>query len=142
VAGYPEKHFEAPNLKTDIKFLKQKVEAGAEYIVTQLFYDNEKFKEFVKICRDNDIKVPIIPGLKPISTKKQILSLPKFFHVDLPSDLVDAIEKCKTDNDVKQVGVAWTIQQSKDLLAFGAPCIHYYTMGKSIAVKQVLKEVY
>ncbi len=142
VAGYPEKHFEAPNLKTDIKFLKQKVEAGAEYIVTQLFYDNEKFKEFVTICRENGITVPIIPGLKPISSKKQILSLPKFFHVDLPNDLVDEIEKCKSDDEVKKVGIAWTIQQSKELLLFGAPCIHYYTMGKSIAVKQVLKEVY
>ncbi len=142
VAGYPEKHFEAPNMKNDLKFLKQKVEAGADYIVTQLFYDNQKFKDFVALCRENGINVPIIPGIKPISTKKQILSLPKFFHIDLPDELVDAIENAKDAGAVKQVGIDWAIQQSKDLIEFGVPCIHYYTMGKSIAVREVVKAVF
>ena len=142
VAGYPEKHFEAPNLKTDLKYLKQKIASGADYIVTQLFYDTEKFKDFVNLCRSEGITVPIIPGLKPLSNKKQLLSLPKFFHIDMPDDLVDAIEKCKTDEEVKQVGIEWTIQQSKDLIEFGVPCIHYYTMGKSIATREVVKAVF
>lgn len=141
-AGYPEKHFEAPNMKNDIKFLKNKIDAGADYIVTQLFYDNQKFKDFVALCRANDIHVPIIPGLKPISNKRQLLSLPKFFHIDLPDDLVDAVEKCKTDEAVKQVGIEWAVAQSKDLIDFGAPCLHYYTMGKSVAVKEIVKAVF
>jgi len=139
VAGYPEKHFEAPNMKNDLKFLKQKVEAGADYIVTQLFYDNQKFKNFVALCRENGITVPIIPGIKPISNKKQILSLPKFFHIDLPDELVDAIENAPDADAVKQVGIDWAIKQSKDLIASGVPCIHYYTMGKSLAVREVVK---
>jgi len=142
VAGYPEKHFESPNLKSDLKHLKEKVDAGADYIVTQLFYDNQKFKDFVITCRDAGITVPIIPGIKPISNKKQILSLPKFFHIDLPDDLVDAVEKCKSDDAVKQVGIEWAIEQSKDLIEFGAPCLHYYTMGKSIAVKEIAKAIF
>lgn len=142
VAGYPEKHFEAPNLKNDLKYLKQKIEAGADYIVTQLFYDNEKYKAFVEICRNEGITVPIIPGIKPISSKNQLHTLPKFFHIDLPNKLVDAIENCKDDKEVKQVGIDWAIQQSKDLIAFGVPCIHYYTMGKSIAVREVVKAVF
>lgn len=142
VAGYPEKHFESPNFKTDLKHLKAKVDAGAEYITTQLFYDTEKFKSFVNACRKAGIEVPIIPGLKPISNKSQLVSLSKFFHIDLPDDLVDAIEKCKTDDAVKQVGIEWAIQQSKDLLAFGSPCIHYYTMGKSVATREIMKQVF
>lgn len=142
VAGYPEKHFEAPNLKNDLKFLKQKIDAGADYVVTQLFYDNQKFKDFVNECRKEGITVPIIPGIKPISNKAQVLSLPKFFHIDLPDELVDAIEKCKNDDEVKQVGIDWTIQQSKDLIEFGVPCIHYYTMGKSLSVREVVKAVF
>lgn len=142
VAGYPEKHFEAPNLKTDLKYLKQKIASGADYIVTQLFYDTEKFKAFVNLCRSEGITVPIIPGLKPLSNKKQLLSLPKFFHIDMPDDLVDAVEKCKTDEEVKQVGIEWTIQQSKDLIEFGVPCLHYYTMGKSIATREVVKAIF
>jgi len=142
VAGYPEKHFEAPNMKNDLKFLKQKVEAGADYIVTQLFYENQKFIDFVALCRENDINVPILPGIKPISTKKQILSLPKFFHIDLPDELVDAIESAKDAEAVKQVGIDWAIKQSKELIEFGVPCIHYYTMGKSIAVREVVKAVF
>jgi methylenetetrahydrofolate reductase (NADPH) len=142
VAGYPEKHFEAPNMKNDLKFLKQKVEAGADYIVTQLFYDNQQFKNFVDRCREEGITVPIIPGIKPISTKKQILALPKFFHIDLPDELVDAIEAAPDAAAVKQVGIGWAIKQSKDLLEYGVPCIHYYTMGKSLAVREVVKEVF
>lgn len=142
VAGYPEKHFESPNQKTDLKHLKAKVDAGAEYITTQLFYDTEKFKRFVNACRKAGIDVPIIPGLKPISNKSQLVSLSKFFHIDLPDDLVDAIEKCKNDDAVKQVGIEWAVQQSKDLLAFGAPCIHYYTMGKSVATREIIKQVF
>lgn len=142
VAGYPEKHFEAPSYKSDLKYLKQKVDAGAEYVVTQLFFDNEKFKKFVTDCREMGINVPIIPGLKPISNKKQLLSLPKFFHIDLPDDLVDAIESCKNDDAVRQVGIEWSIQQSKDLIDFGVPCIHYYTMGKSISTREIVKAAY
>lgn len=141
VAGYPEKHFESPNHKSDLKYLKQKVEAGAEYIVTQLFYDNEKYKQFVTDSKEAGINIPIIPGLKPITNKKQLISLPKFFHIDLPDDLVDAIEKCKTDEAVRQVGIEWAIQQSKELIEFGAPCLHYYTMGKSVATKKIMQSI-
>lgn len=142
VAGYPEKHFEAPNMKMDLKYLKQKINSGADYIVTQLFYDNDKYKEFVTLCREEGITVPIIPGLKPITNKKQVLTLPKFFHIDLPDDLVDAIEQCKDNDAVRQVGIEWAIQQSKDLIDFGAPCLHYYTMGKSLATRDIVKAVF
>ena len=142
VAGYPEKHFEAPNMKNDLKFLKQKIDAGADYIVTQLFYDNQKFKDFVALCRNEGITVPIIPGIKPISTKKQLLTLPKFFHIDLPDELVDAIEAAPDAAAVKQVGIDWAIKQSEDLIAYRVPCIHYYTMGKSLAVREVVKAVF
>jgi methylenetetrahydrofolate reductase (NADPH) len=129
-------------MKNDLKFLKQKVDAGADYIVTQLFYDNQQFKNFVVRCREEGITVPILPGIKPLSNKKQLLSLPKFFHIDLPDELVDAIENAPDAEAVKQVGIDWAIQQSKDLLAFGVPCIHYYTMGKSLAVRDVIKAVF
>lgn len=142
VAGYPEKHFESPNQKTDLKHLKAKVDAGAEYITTQLFYDTEKFKNFVNACRKAGIDVPIIPGLKPISNKSQLVLLSKFFHIDLPDDLVDAVEKCKTDDAVKQVGIEWAVKQSKDLLDFGSPCIHYYTLGKSVSTREIIKQVF
>ena len=142
VAGYPEKHFEAPNLKTDLKNLKAKVDAGAEYIVTQLFYDNRKFFEFVKHCREMGINVPIIPGLKPITTKKQTQVLPKFFKIDIPEELDEEFDKCKTDDDVKNVGIEWCINQSKELIKQGAPCLHFYTMGKSEAVKKVAKAIF
>tara|TARA_R110001592_G_scaffold155956_1_gene386077 strand:+ start:13428 stop:14381 length:954 start_codon:yes stop_codon:yes gene_type:complete len=142
VAGYPEKHFESPSFKNDLKHLKQKVDAGAEYITTQLFYDNTKFKNFVISCREAGINVPIIPGLKPISNKKQLLSLSKFFHIDIPDDLVEAVESCKNDDAVRQVGIEWAIQQSKELIEFGVPCIHYYTMGKSVSTREIVKAVY
>ena len=141
VAGYPEKHFEAPNLETDIMFLKAKVEAGAEYITTQMFFDNEKYFDFVKACRDHGIDVPIIPGLKPITNKKQLSMLPKVFHVDLPTDLSGAIMKCKNDEEVEKVGTEWLIQQSKDLKKAGVPVLHYYTLGKPKVIWKVMKEI-
>jgi methylenetetrahydrofolate reductase (NADPH) len=141
VAGYPEKHFEAPNLETDIMFLKAKVEAGAEYVTTQMFFDNHKYFEFVKACRDNGIDVPIIPGLKPITNKKQLSMLPKVFHVDLPTDLSNAIMKCRNDEEVEKVGTEWLIQQSKDLKKAGVPVLHYYTLGKPKVIWNVVKEL-
>jgi methylenetetrahydrofolate reductase (NADPH) len=141
-AGYPEKHFESPNLETDMTYLKAKVEAGAEYIMTQMFFNNQKFFEFEKVCRDNGINVPIIPGLKPITNKKQLNVLPKLFHVDIPNDLSNAIMKCKTDEEVERVGTEWLIQQSKELKAFGVPVLHYYTLGKPKVIQNVVKEVF
>ena len=141
VAGYPEKHFEAPNLEIDLKKLKQKVEAGAHYIMTQMFFDNQKFFDFVKACRDMGINVPIIPGLKPITSKKQLTILPRIFHVDIPTDLSEAILACKTDADCEQVGAEWLIQQSKELKKFGVPVLHYYTLGKPKVIWNVVKEL-
>ena len=138
VAGYPEKHFEAPNMLSDIHFLKKKVEAGAEYIVTQMFFDNQQYFDFVNLCRENEITIPIIPGLKPMSTQKQLTLLPQRFHLNMPNPLVDEVLKCKTNEQVRQVGVEWAIQQTKELIEFGAPCIHFYTMGKSDNVQQIV----
>ena len=138
VAGYPEKHFEAANMESDIHFLKKKVEAGAEYIVTQMFFDNQKYFDFVKLCRENDIDVPIIPGLKPISTEKQLTLLPHRFNLNLPNELVDEVLKCKSNEEVRQVGVEWAIQQTKELIDFGVPCVHFYTMGKSDNVQKIV----
>ena len=139
VAGYPEKHFEAPNLEIDLLKLKQKVDAGAEYIMTQMFFDNQKFFDFVKACRDMGITVPIIPGLKPLTNKKQLSVLPRIFHVDIPTDLSNAIMKCKTDQECEQAGAEWLIQQSKELKAFGVPVLHYYTLGKPKVIWNVVK---
>ena len=141
VAGYPEKHFEAPNLEIDLQRLKEKVDAGGSYIMTQMFFDNQKFFEFVKACRDMGIDVPIIPGLKPITTKKQLSILPRIFHVDIPTDLSNSIMRCKTDADVEQVGTEWLTQQSKELKAFGVPVLHYYTLGKPKVIFNVVKEL-
>jgi methylenetetrahydrofolate reductase (NADPH) len=141
VAGYPEKHFEAPNLETDILFLKAKVEAGAQYITTQMFFDNKKYFDFVKSCRDHGIQVPIIPGLKPITNKKQLSMLPKVFHVDLPPDLSNEIMKCKTDEEVEQVGTDWLIVQSRELKKAGVPVLHYYTLGKQKVIWNTVKEI-
>jgi methylenetetrahydrofolate reductase (NADPH) len=138
VAGYPEKHFEAANMRSDIHFLKKKVEAGADYIVTQMFFDNQKYYDFVKLCRENDINIPIIPGLKPMSTEKQLTLLPHRFHLNVPNELVDEVLKCKSNEDVRQVGVEWAINQTKELIEFGAPCIHFYTMGKSDNVQEIV----
>lgn len=142
IAGYPEKHFEAPNMISDLKYLKAKVEAGAEYIVTQMFFDNKKYFDFVDLCRKNDINVPIIPGLKIFSSKKQITSLPKIFHIDIPQPFYEALEKCKDDKQIKQAGIDWCIEQSKELIKANVPCLHFYTMGMSEATKQVAKAVF
>lgn len=139
VAGYPEKHFEAPNMRSDIHFLKKKVEAGADYIVTQMFFDNQQYFDFVNLCRENDITIPIIPGIKPMSTKKQLTLLPQRFHLNVPNPLVDQVLKCKTNEAVRQVGVEWAIQQTKELIEFGAPCIHFYSMGKSDNVQKIVR---
>jgi methylenetetrahydrofolate reductase (NADPH) len=142
VAGYPEKHFEAPNLNSDLKYLKAKVEAGADYIVTQMFFDNAKFFEFVDKCRAAGIMVPIIPGLKPIATKTHLSVLPSMFHIDIPEALEKEIAKCKNNQDVKQIGVEWAIQQSKELKAAKVPCIHYYTMSRSENTVAIAREVF
>ncbi|MEO8403626.1 MAG: methylenetetrahydrofolate reductase [Chitinophagaceae bacterium] len=141
VAGYPEKHFEAPNMPTDLRYLKAKVDGGADYIVTQMFFDNEKYYSFVKACRDFGINVPIIPGLKPIYSKKQLNMLPKTFHIDLPTDLSNEILKCKTDEDVETVGAEWLLHQSKDLKLNGVPVLHYYTLGRPLVVANVVKQL-
>lgn len=142
VAGYPEKHFESPNLDSDIHFLKKKIEAGAQYIVTQMFYDNQKYFDFVKRCRAEGIKVPIIPGLKPVTTKDQLLTIPKTFNVDIPAGLVKEMLKCETNAEVRELGVEWAIQQSKELKEFGVPALHFYTMGKSDNVQKIAKAVF
>lgn len=142
VAGYPEKHMEAPSLLTDLKRLKQKVDAGADYVVTQMFFDNSKYFEFVKAAKDFGIHVPIIPGIKPIAVKKHLQLLPQVFKIDVPQDLVDAVEDCKDNKAVRQVGVDWAIQQSKELKAAGVPVLHYYSMGKSDNIKAIAKELF
>ncbi len=141
VAGYPEKHFEAPNLDADMKYLKDKVDGGASYIMTQMFFDNQKFFDFVKACRDMGITVPIIPGLKAMTSKKQLSILPRIFHVDIPKDLSDEIMRCKTDEEVEKVGIEWLVQQSKELKQFGVPVLHYYTLGKAKTIYDVVKEL-
>jgi len=141
VAGYPEKHFEAPNMHSDIQYLKAKVDAGAEYVVTQMFFDNQKYFNFVQACREAGIEVPIIPGLKPISTKKQLNVIPRTFHADIPEDLSNEIMKCKTDEEVEVVGTEWMLQQSRELKAAGVPVLHYYTLGKPNIVCNVVKQL-
>jgi methylenetetrahydrofolate reductase (NADPH) len=141
-AGYPEKHFEAMNMTTDLTYLKAKVDAGAEYIVTQMFFDNQKYFDFVKACREIGIDVPIIPGLKPIKTMDHITFLPKFFKVDYPEALSKELLKCRDSKEVQHIGIEWGIQQSKELKAAGVPCIHYYTMSNSSMVRAIAKEVF
>jgi methylenetetrahydrofolate reductase (NADPH) len=141
VAGYPEKHFEAPNMESDLRYLKAKIDAGADYIVTQMFFDNAKYYAFVKACRDIGITVPIIPGIKPIYSKKQLTVLPKTFHIDLPTDLSNEILKCKTDEEVEKVGTEWLLNQSKDLKKNGVPVLHYYTLGKPHMVANVVRQL-
>jgi methylenetetrahydrofolate reductase (NADPH) len=141
VAGYPEKHFEAPNLQADLKYLKAKVDAGAEYVTTQMFFDNKKYFAFVKACKDAGINVPIIPGLKPITTKKQLTILPRTFYVDIPTELSNEILKCKTDADVEIVGTEWLLMQSKELKKFGVPVLHYYTLGKPHVIVNTVKQI-
>jgi methylenetetrahydrofolate reductase (NADH) len=141
VAGYPEKHFEAPNMETDLRYLKLKVEAGADYITTQMFFDNQKYFEFVKKCRDMGITVPIIPGIKPITSIKQLSVLPRTFHVDIPTEFSNEILKCKTDAEVEIVGTEWLLNQSRELKKAGVPVLHYYTLGKPHVIANVVKEL-
>nr|WP_314498218.1 methylenetetrahydrofolate reductase [NAD(P)H] [uncultured Chryseobacterium sp.] len=142
VAGYPEKHMEAPSMNYDLKWLKQKVDAGADYIVTQMFFDNKKFIEFVTKAREMGITVPIIPGIKPIATKKHLKLLPQVFNIDLPEDLINAVENAKNNEAVKQIGVEWAVSQCRELLDFGVPVLHFYSMGKSDNIKKVAGELF
>lgn len=142
VAGYPEKHFSAPNLKTDLKYLKLKVDLGAEYIVTQMFFDNKKYFDFVDECRKVGITVPIIPGIKPITGKGQLTVLPKAFHIDIPEELSEAVEKCKDNASVKEVGIEWCIQQSKELIRHNVPTLHFYSMGKSDPIYRIARALF
>lgn len=142
IAGYPEKHAEAPNMESDIHFLKKKVRKGASYIVTQMFFDNKKYFDFVQRCRREGINVPIIPGLKPITTRQQINIIPHRFHIDLPDELIIEIIKCKDNKQVRQVGIEWAIHQSNELKKAGIPVLHYYSMGKSDAIRAIVREVF
>jgi methylenetetrahydrofolate reductase (NADPH) len=142
VAGYPEKHFEAPNIEVDVMHAKAKVDAGAEYIVTQMFFDNQKYFDFVDKCRAAGINCPIVPGIKPITTLSDIKLLPQIFSIDIPDALVKELDKCATNQDAKQVGVEWTIAQSKELMQYGVPALHYYTIGISDNICQIAKAVF
>jgi methylenetetrahydrofolate reductase (NADPH) len=142
VAGYPEKHFEAPSINNDIEHLKKKVDAGADYIVTQLFFDNNKYFEYVEKCRAAGITIPIIPGIKPIASKKHLSILPHRFHVDLPDDLVKEVLTCKDNKQVRQVGVEWAIEQCKELKAANVPVLHFYSMGKVDNIQKIAKEIF
>lgn len=142
VAGYPEKHEEAPNIDIDIQYARQKIDNGAEYIVTQMFFDNQKYYDFVDRCRKAGINVPIIAGLKPITTMNQLNLLPKVFHVDLPMELATELMKCKSDDDAKQVGVEWCKMQAADLIAHNIPSIHFYSLNATKSVEQVARAVY
>ena len=142
VAGYPEKHYEAPNMDLDLAFTKAKIEAGADYIVTQMFFDNQKYFQFVEKCRAIGIDVPIVPGLKPLTKRYQLNSIPRIFHVDLPDDLASAMMKAKDAAARIEVGVEWCIQQSRELKAAGVPCLHYYTMGDSTVIRRIAEAVY
>ncbi|XWW45750.1 methylenetetrahydrofolate reductase [Fibrella sp. USSR17] len=142
VAAYPEKHFEAENHDIDFEYLKQKVAKGADYIVTQMFFDNARYFDFVTRCREHDIHIPIIPGLKPIGTRKQLEILPRLFHLHMPDDLVNAVAACENDAQARQVGIEWSIQQGRELIAAGAPVLHFYTMGKGDNVQKIARELF
>jgi len=142
VAGYPEKHLESPSMASDLRKLKEKVDAGANYVVTQMFFDNQKYFDFVKAAQNIGITVPIIPGIKPIAVKRHLNILPQIFRLNLPDDLVNVIEKCKDNKEVRQVGIEWAIAQSKELKAAGVPVVHYYSMGKSDNIKDIASQVF
>lgn len=142
VAAYPEKHIESPNMQTELRYLKKKVDAGADYIITQMFFDNEKFFRFVDLCRKEGIRVPIIPGLKPLSTQRQLTVIPQTFFVDIPQDLVLEIEKCTSPEEVRQVGAEWTIAQAKELLAAGVPGLHFFTKGVAGSIRKIAEAVF
>lgn len=141
-AAYPEKHMDAPNLESDLKYLKRKVEAGAEFIITQMFFNNSAYFKFVANCRENGITVPIIPGIKPITTASQVRNLPKIFNIQIPVSLTNEIENCTNPDDIKKVGVEWAIQQCKELINGGAPVLHFYTMGKSAETKAICEAIF
>ena len=141
VAGYPEKHSEASNPETDLQFLKQKVDAGAEYIVTQMFFDNQKYYNFVDRCRAAGITVPIIPGIKPLALMNQITMLPKIFNIDIPEEFASEVRKCKTNDEARQAGTEWAIYQAKDLIANNVPCLHIYTYGITDNTRQIAKTI-
>jgi methylenetetrahydrofolate reductase (NADPH) len=142
VAGYPEKHCESPNLESDLSYLKAKIDAGAEYIITQMFFDNSRYFEFVDKCRKNSINVPIVPGIKPITSIKDIEMLPRVFHISIPNDLVKEVKKCKNNQEAKEVGVEWTTAQSLELKKYGVPAIHYYTIGISDNIRKIALNVF
>lgn len=142
VAGYPEKHYEAPNLQVDLHYLKEKIDRGANYIVTQMFFDNEKYFDFVTKCREIGINVPIIPGIKPIATQKQLNLLPHRFNIDIPETLAEAVLNCKKREQVREIGIQWSIQQCKELIEWGVPCLHFYSMGKSDNIYKIAKELF
>jgi methylenetetrahydrofolate reductase (NADPH) len=142
IAGYPEKHFESPNLDTDMMYLKQKVDAGADYIVTQMFFDNAHYFSYVDKCRAMGINIPIVPGLKPLTKRYQLASIPRMFFINLPQELVGALLSAKTDAAFKEVGIEWCIAQSKELKAKGVPCLHYYTMGDVATIRRIVEAVY
>jgi len=142
VAGYPEKHFAAPNLKTDLKYLKLKVDMGAQFIVTQMFFDNQRYLDFVRLCREAGIAVPIIPGIKPITTKTQLSVLPTIFNCNLPEELTEEIDRCKDSKEVKEVGIRWAVQQCKELIKHQVPSLHFYSMGKSDPIYRIAKELF
>ena len=142
IAGYPEKHFESPNIKADMQFTLEKVKAGADYIVTQMFFDNKKYIEYVDVCRKMGIEIPIVPGLKPVTKRYQLNSLPRLFHVNMPDDLVKELTKAKNDESAKEVGIEWCIQQCKELKSKGVPCLHFYTMGDPKTIRRIAEAVY
>jgi methylenetetrahydrofolate reductase (NADPH) len=142
VAGYPEKHIEAPSLQSDLNRLKEKIDAGADYVVTQMFFDNKKYFEFVDAAKSAGIDVPIIPGIKPIAVKRHLNLLPQVFKIDLPQDLIDAVDACSDNKAVRRVGIEWGIEQSKELKAAGVPVLHYYSMGKSDNIQAIAKAVF
>ena len=142
IAGYPEKHFESPSLATDLAYTKAKIDAGGQYIVTQMFFDNKYYIKYVEECRKMGINVPIVPGLKPITKKAQLTAIPRVFFINLPDELLREIQKAETDEAVKEVGIEWCIAQSKELKAAGVPCLHYYTMGDSATIRRIIEAVY
>lgn len=142
MACYPEKHSEAPDLESDLKYAKMKVDAGADYLVTQMFFDNQKYYDFVEKCREAGIHVPIIPGIKPITLMSQLTVLPKIFHTHIPDELAEALRVCKTDEEAVEVGVEWCTRQAKDLIAHGVPSIHFYSLMATESVKRVAQAAY
>mgnify|MGYP000043760801 CR=1 FL=1 len=142
VAGYPEKHMEAPSMQTDLMRLKEKVDAGADYVVTQMFFDNQKFFEFCDAAKAMGINVPILPGIKPVAVKRHMQILPQVFSLDVPEALIKEVQKCSNNKEVRQVGIEWAIQQSKELVAAGVPVVHYYCMGKSSNIEAIAREVF